>query len=52
MLSMNAAEIIQVFDSCFVRSHATHLVGGGADLTPYYLFDEDITFFHENEIGK
>ncbi|KAG7372105.1 coproporphyrinogen III oxidase [Nitzschia inconspicua] len=20
--------------------------GGGADLTPYYLFDEDITFFH------
>ena len=21
--------------------------GGGADLTPYYLFDEDITFFHE-----
>jgi coproporphyrinogen III oxidase len=21
--------------------------GGGADLTPYYLFDEDITFFHD-----
>lgn len=21
--------------------------GGGADLTPYYLFDEDITFFHQ-----
>ncbi len=21
--------------------------GGGSDLTPYYLFDEDITFFHE-----
>ena len=22
--------------------------GGGADLTPYYLFDDDITFFHKN----
>ena len=22
--------------------------GGGADLTPYYLFDEDITYFHQN----
>jgi elongation factor P hydroxylase len=32
---MNAAEIIQVFDSCFVRSHATHLVGGGTE--PLYL---------------
>jgi elongation factor P hydroxylase len=32
---MNAAEIIQVFDSCFVRSHATRLIGGGAE--PLYL---------------
>ena len=31
MLSMNAAEIVQVFDSCFVRSPATHLVGGGTE---------------------
>jgi coproporphyrinogen III oxidase len=21
--------------------------GGGSDLTPYYLFDDDITFFHK-----
>jgi hypothetical protein len=32
----------------FVESEKTTMAwfGGGADLTPYYLFDEDITFFH------
>lgn len=27
-------------------SNAMAWFGGGADLTPYYLFDEDVTFFH------
>ena len=33
----------------FVQSDAQTMAwfGGGADLTPYYLFDEDITFFHD-----
>ncbi|HCY04275.1 MAG TPA: diaminobutyrate--2-oxoglutarate aminotransferase [Gammaproteobacteria bacterium] len=32
---MNAAQIVQVFDQCFAQSHATRLVGGGAE--PLYL---------------
>ena len=32
----------------FVQSEKSTMAwfGGGADLTPYYLFDEDVTFFH------
>jgi coproporphyrinogen III oxidase len=32
----------------FVQSEKSTMAwfGGGADLTPYYLFDEDITYFH------
>lgn len=32
----------------FVESDQSTMAwfGGGADLTPYYLFDEDVTFFH------
>jgi coproporphyrinogen III oxidase len=32
----------------FVESEKSTMAwfGGGADLTPYYLFDEDVTFFH------
>jgi coproporphyrinogen III oxidase len=33
----------------FVQSEESKMAwfGGGADLTPYYLFDEDVTFFHD-----
>ena len=32
---MNAAGIVEIFDTCFAQSHATRLVGGGAE--PLYL---------------
>ena len=32
---MNAARIIQIFNTCFAQSHATRLIGGGAE--PLYL---------------
>ena len=32
---MNAAQIVRVFDQCFVQSHATRLRGGGVE--PLYL---------------
>ena len=30
---MNAARIIQIFNTCFAQSHATRLIGGGAAAT-------------------
>ena len=38
---------VRVFRVTSKKSHSTRLwFGGGADLTPYFLFDEDIHFFH------
>ena len=34
---MNAARIIQIFNTCFAQSHSTRLIGGGAE--PLYLPD-------------